>query len=85
MTEKKIHMAFGSFFKKLKEGVKDFANGFKHGWNKTISVVGKIPVVGEIADKIPHFDNSNNPVSQYFGNDGFTYFDKNGNPISKKS
>ena len=76
-------MAFGSFFKKLKEGVKDFADGFKHGWNKTKSVIEKIPVVGKIAGKIPKFDNSNNPVSQYFGNDGYTYFDDKGNVIPK--
>ena len=76
-------MAFGSFFKKLKEGVKDFADGFKHGWNKTKSVIEKIPVVGKIAEKIPKFDNSNNPVSQYFGNDGYTYFDDKGNAIPK--
>lgn len=33
------NMAFGSFSKKIKEGYKDFANGFKPGWNKTKSIV----------------------------------------------
>ncbi len=76
-------MAFGSFFKKLKEGAKDFADGFKHGWNKTKSVLEKMPVVGKVAEVLPKFDNSNNPVTQYFGNDGYSYFDKNGKAIPK--
>lgn len=81
-------MAFGSWIKKIGNSVKTFANdfkdGFKHGWNKTLSIAQKIPIVNKIADKIPHFDNSNNPVSQYFGGDGFTKFDDNGNVINNK-
>ena len=69
-------MAFGSFFKKLKQFGKDFADGFKHGWNKTKSVIEKIPIpiVNQVAKILPKFDNSNNPVTKYFGNDGYTYF-----------
>ncbi len=74
-------MAFGSFLKKLKNFAKDFKDGFKHGWNKTKSIVEQIPVVGQIASVLPQFDNSNNPVSQYFGGDGYTKFDKDGKPI----
>ena len=78
-------MAFGSWFKKLGNSIKtfatDFKNGFKHGFNKTKSIIEKIPVVGKIAEKIPHFDNSDNPFTQYFGGDGYVQFDKNGNRI----
>ena len=74
-------MAFGSWFKKLGKKIKtvatDFANGFKQGWNKTKSVLEKIPVVGNVAGMLPKFDNSNNPVTQYFGGDGYVKFDKN--------
>lgn len=80
-------MAFGSWIKKIGNKIKTIANdvkdGFKHGWNKTLSVVEKVPVVGQIANKIPKFDNSNNPVSQYFGGDGYTKFDNDGNVINK--
>ena len=68
-------MAFGSWFKKLagkvKEAAKDFADGFKFGWNKTKSVMEKLPVVGNVAKILPKFDNSNNPAIEYFGSDGF--------------
>ena len=68
-------MGFGSWFKKLgkkiKQGFKDFANGFKHGWNKTKSVLEKVPVIGNVAKVIPKFNNKNNPVSQHFGGDGY--------------
>ncbi len=78
-------MAFGSWIKKIGQNIKTFANdfkdGFKHGWNKTLSVANKIPIVNNISSRIPKFDNSNNPVSQYFGGDGFVKFDDNGNKI----
>ena len=78
-------MAFGSWIKKIGKSVKTFANdfkdGFKHGWNKTLSIAEKIPIVNQVAKQIPKFDNSNNPVSQYFGGDGYTKFDSNGNVI----
>lgn len=78
-------MAFGAWIKKIGNNIKtfanDFKNGFKHGWNKTKSLIEKIPVVGEIAKKIPEFDNKNNPVSQHFGGDGYVKFDANGNVI----
>ena len=68
-------MAFGSWFKKLKgkvkEFVKDFSDGFKFGWNKTKSIMEKLPVVGQVAKILPKFDNSNNPAIEYFGSDGF--------------
>ena len=67
-------MAFGSFIKKIKQFGKDFADGFKHGWNKTKSVIEKIPIINQVAKILPQFDNSKNPVTQYFGNDGYTYF-----------
>lgn len=74
-------MAFGSWIKKIgqkiKNGFKDFANGFKHGWNKTKSTLEKIPIIGNVAKVIPKFNNKNNPVSQYFGGDGYVKFDKN--------
>ena len=77
-------MAFGSWIKKIGQKVKgfakDFADGFKHGWNKTKSIVEKLPVVGQIASALPKFDNTNNPVSQYFGGDGYVNFDSKGNP-----
>ena len=80
-------MAFGSWIKKIGNSVKTFANdfkdGFKHGWNKTKSILQKIPVVGQIAQKIPQFDNSNNPVTKYFGGDGFVTFDENGNKVDE--
>lgn len=76
-------MAFGSFFKKLagkvKSFAKDFSDGFKHGFNKTKSIMEKIPIIGDIAKVIPKFDNSNNPVTKYFGNDGYIKFDDNNN------
>ena len=72
-------MAFGSWIKKLGNKIKNVANdvkdGFKHGWNKTLSVIEKLPVAGAVANKIPKFDNSNNPVTEYFGGDGYTKFD----------
>ena len=78
-------MAFGSWFKKIgekiKSGFKDFANGFKHGWNKTKSVLEKVPVLGKVAKILPKFNNENNPVSQHFGGDGYVKFDENGNKI----
>ena len=78
-------MAFGSWIKKIGQKIKnfgkDFVNGFKHGWNKTRSVLEKIPIVGDVASAIPAFDNSNNPVTKHFGNDGYVRFDKNGNQI----
>lgn len=78
-------MAFGKFFKdlwgKVKKFGKDVANGFKHGWNKTRSVLEKVPIVGQVASAIPAFDNTNNPVSQHFGGDGYIKFDSNGNRI----
>ena len=68
-------MAFGSWFKKLKgkvkEFAKDFSDGFKFGWNKTKSIMEKLPVVGNVAKIIPKFDNSNNPAIDYFGSDGY--------------
>ena len=76
-------MAFGSWMKKLKEGWNDFKDGFKHGFNKTKSLIEKIPIIGNIAKQLPQFDNSNNKVSQYFGGDGYVKFDENGNLISK--
>ncbi len=79
-------MAFGSWFKKLgqkiKKGFKDFADGFKHGWNKTKSVLEKVPVIGNVAKVIPKFNNKNNPVSKHFGGDGYVKFDDNGNVLS---
>lgn len=78
-------MAFGSWIKKLSNNIKsfgkDFKDGFKHGWNKTLSIAEKIPIVNKATKFIPKFDNSNNPVSQYFGGDGYTKFDDNGNVI----
>ena len=78
-------MAFGSWIKKIGQKIKnfgkDFVNGFKHGWNKTRSVLEKIPIVGDVASAIPAFDNSNNPVTKHFGNDGYVRFDQNGNQI----
>ena len=72
-------MAFGSWFKKLagkvKEAAKDFADGFKFGWNKTKSIMEKLPVVGNVAKILPKFDNSNNPAIEYFGSDG--YYERN--------
>lgn len=82
-------MAFGSWIKKIGKSIKNFANdfkdGFKHGWNKTLSIAEKIPipVVKQAVSVIPKFDNSNNPVSQYFGGDGYTKFDDKGNVIKK--
>lgn len=80
-------MAFGSWIKKIGQNVKtfvnDFKDGFKHGWNRSLSVANKIPFVNQISSKIPTFDNSNNPVSQYFGGDGFVKFDENGNKLEK--
>ena len=64
-------MAFGSFFKKLKEFGKDFADGFKFGWNKTKSIIDKIPILNQVSKILPKFDNSNNPAREYFGSDGF--------------
>ena len=64
-------MAFGSFFKKLKEFGKDFADGFKFGWNKTKSIIDKIPILNQVSKILPKFDNSNNPALEYFGSDGF--------------
>ena len=68
-------MAFGSWLKKLgnniKSAAKDFAEGFKFGWNKTKSIMEKLPVVGNVAKILPKFDNSNNPALKYFGNDGY--------------
>lgn len=79
-------MGFGSWFKKLgqkiKKGFKDFADGFRHGWNKTKSVLEKVPVIGNVAKVLPKFNNKNNPVSQHFGGDGYVKFDSNGNVIS---
>ena len=73
-------MAFGSLFKKLvgkvKEAAKDFADGFKFGWNKTKSIMEKLPVVGNVAKILPKFDNSNNPAIEYFGSDWFYVKDK---------
>ena len=83
-------MAFGSWIKKIGKGIKTFANdfkdGFKHGWNKTKSVIEKvpIPIVSQAAKMLPKFDNSNNPVTQYFGGDGYVKFDDNGNKIENK-
>lgn len=83
--KKNQKMAFGEFIKKLGQNIKNFANdfkdGFKHGWNKTKSIIEMIPVVGNVAKVLPKFDNSNNPVSQYFGGDGYVKFDKNGKLI----
>lgn len=80
-------MVFGSWIKKTGNKVKTFANdfkdGFKHGWNKTLWIAEKIPIVNQVTKHIPKFDNSNNPVSQYFGGDGYTKFDDNGNIINK--
>ena len=64
-------MAFGSFFKKLKDFGKDFVNGFKYGWNKTKSIVDKIPIINQVSKIIPTFNNSNNPALEIFGTDGF--------------
>ncbi len=80
-------MAFGSWFKKtigkVKSFARDFVDGFRYGWNKTKSIIEKIPVVGDVARALPKFDNSNNPVLQYFGNDGYIqYIDKNNNNIN---
>lgn len=73
-------MAFGSWLKKLagrvKSATKDFTDSFKYGWNKTKSIMEKLPVVGNVAKIIPKFDNSNNPVIEYFGSDGFYSKDK---------
>lgn len=71
-------MAFGKWGK-IKKFFKDFANGFKYGWNKAKSIADKIPIVGEISKKIPKFDNSNNPVAKYLGGDGYIKFDPIGN------
>lgn len=74
-------MAFGAWIKKLGQNIKsfatDFKDGFKHGWNKTKSVIEKIPVIGDIAKQIPKFDNSNNPVTRALGGDGYYQFDQN--------
>lgn len=74
------------WWNKLKKGfnkfANDFKNGFKHGWNKTKSVLEKVPLIGGIAKKIPKFDNSNNDVTKHFGGDGYVKFDKNGNQMS---
>ena len=76
-------MAFGSWLKKLGSNIKsaakdfaetcgrDFVHGFKFGWNKTKSIMEKLPVVGNVAKILPKFDNSNNPALKYFGNDGY--------------
>ena len=78
-------MAFGKFFKELKQKAKkfatDFKDGFKHGWNKTKSIIEKVPIVGNYAKILPKFDNSDNPVTKSFGGDGYTKFDKDGNLI----
>ena len=78
-------MGFGSWIKKIGQKIKnfgkDFVNGFKHGWNKTKSVIEKIPIVGDVASAIPAFDNTNNPVSQHFKGDGYIKFDDHGNRI----
>ena len=78
-------MAFGSWIKKIGQKIKNFwkyfLNCFKHVWNKNRSVLEKIPIVGDVASAIPAFDNSNNPVTKHFGNDGYVRFDKNGNQI----
>lgn len=79
-------MAFGSWFKKIankvKSFAKDFSDGFKYGWNKTKSILEKVPIVNQVAKIIPKFDNSKNPVAQYFGGDGYIKFDKNtGHPL----
>lgn len=81
-------MAFGSWFKKLagkvKSFAKDFADGFKFGWNKTKSIMEKLPIVGQVAKILPKFDNSHNPVAQYFKNDGYIQFDDKGEVVSYK-
>lgn len=83
---KLLKMAFGSWIKnlgrKIKKGFQNFVNGFKHGFNKTKSVLEKIPVIGNIAKVIPKFNNKNNPVSQHFGGDGYVKFDSDGNVVS---
>lgn len=68
---KKIKDGFKNVINKVKPFVKDFADGFKWGWNKTKSVMEKLPVVGEVAGMIPKFDNSNNKVIDMFGSDGY--------------
>ena len=78
-------MAFGSWIKKIgkkiKQGFKDFANGFKHGFNKTKSILEKVPVIGNVAKILPKFNNKNNPVTKHFGSDGYVQFDSNGNLV----
>lgn len=73
-------MAFGSWMKKIGDKVKTFATDvkdvFKHGWNKSMSAMENVPIVGEIASRLPKFDNSNNPVTRFYGTDGYTKFDK---------
>ena len=64
-------MAFGSWFKQIKDAAKGFADGFKYGWNKTKSIMDKIPVIGQVSRILPKFNNSNNPALEYFGSDGF--------------
>lgn len=72
----KIKKGLANFGKKVKEFANDFKDGFKHGWNKTKSIMEKLPIVGDVASVIPAFDNSNNPVTKHFGNDGYVYFDQ---------
>ena len=64
-------MAFGSWFKQIKDAAKDFVNGFKYGWNKTKSIIDKIPLVNQVSKMLPKFDNSKNPALEYFGSDGY--------------
>ena len=63
-----------TFNNKIKPVVNDAVDGFKYGWNATKDFIvengNKIPVVGnlagQIAGRLPSFDNSNNPVADYF-------------------
>ena len=73
---KKIGKGISNAFNKVKEVATDVKDGFKYGWNATKDFIvqngRKIPVVGDlastIAGKLPSFDNSNNPVADYFNN-----------------
>ena len=69
-------------WKKIKSFFKDVGNGFKHGWNKTKSILEKIPVIGKVAQVLPKFNNENNPVTQHFKGDGYINFDNKGKRIS---